>query len=171
MMRRRFRRRRDIRPELDITAFMNLMVILVPFLLITAVFSRVTVMDLYLPGSVDAQAAKKPRLALEVIVRPAFIELADRNRGALKRVTNVGDSYNLGALSEALQDIKARFPGVSEASILVEPQIQYDTLVQVMDTVRMVEIQRGGQRLLVALFPEISLGDAPQTGRTGRDRS
>ncbi|NIO40724.1 MAG: biopolymer transporter ExbD, partial [Burkholderiales bacterium] len=35
--------------ELDITAFMNLMVVLVPFLLITAVFSRMTVLDLTLP--------------------------------------------------------------------------------------------------------------------------
>ena len=37
--------------ELNITAFMNLMVILVPFLLITAVFSRLAVIELYLPGS------------------------------------------------------------------------------------------------------------------------
>ena len=37
--------------ELNITAFMNLMVILVPFLLITAVFSRLAVLELNLPGS------------------------------------------------------------------------------------------------------------------------
>jgi biopolymer transport protein ExbD len=37
--------------ELNITAFMNLMVILVPFLLITAVFSRLAILELNLPGS------------------------------------------------------------------------------------------------------------------------
>jgi biopolymer transport protein ExbD len=36
--------------ELNITAFMNLMVILVPFLLITAVFSRLAILELNLPG-------------------------------------------------------------------------------------------------------------------------
>ena len=39
--------------ELNITAFMNLMVILVPFLLITAVFSQVAILDLNLPSSTD----------------------------------------------------------------------------------------------------------------------
>jgi len=38
--RRGGRRQNDDTAELNITAFMNLMVILVPFLLITAVFSR-----------------------------------------------------------------------------------------------------------------------------------
>jgi len=44
-MRRRWRKKRSgCPPELDITAFMNLMVILVPFLLISAVFSRITIL-------------------------------------------------------------------------------------------------------------------------------
>ncbi|HZD54071.1 MAG TPA: biopolymer transporter ExbD, partial [Woeseiaceae bacterium] len=44
--------------ELNITVFMNLMVILVPFLLITAVFSRLAVLELNLPGSA-AQASEE----------------------------------------------------------------------------------------------------------------
>ena len=46
--------------QLDITAFMNLMVILVPFLLITAVFSRIAVLDLSLPrAGADKSLAKQ----------------------------------------------------------------------------------------------------------------
>ena len=50
-MRSRFRRRRRSQDpgDINITAFMNLMVILVPFLLITAVFSRITILELNLP--------------------------------------------------------------------------------------------------------------------------
>jgi biopolymer transport protein ExbD len=44
--------------ELNITAFLNLMVILVPFLLVTAVFSRITVLELNLPSK-EAIAKQK----------------------------------------------------------------------------------------------------------------
>ena len=49
--RRGGRRQQQEAAELNITAFMNLMVILVPFLLITAVFSRLAILQLNLPGS------------------------------------------------------------------------------------------------------------------------
>ncbi|MEM7805474.1 MAG: biopolymer transporter ExbD, partial [Pseudomonadota bacterium] len=51
MYRRRGGRRSLEATELNITAFMNLMVILVPFLLITAVFSRLAILELNLPGA------------------------------------------------------------------------------------------------------------------------
>ena len=47
------RHRRKDAGELNITAFMNLMVVLVPFLLITAVFSRLTILELNLPSSTE----------------------------------------------------------------------------------------------------------------------
>ena len=36
--------------ELDITSFMNLMIVLVPVLLMMMVFSKITVVELQLPG-------------------------------------------------------------------------------------------------------------------------
>ena len=60
--------------ELNITAFMNLMVILVPFLLITAVFSQVAILELNLPSSNDQPGAEDPEtMQLEVIVRPTAL--------------------------------------------------------------------------------------------------
>ncbi|MEZ5566521.1 MAG: hypothetical protein R3F24_13915 [Gammaproteobacteria bacterium] len=52
MLRKRRRRRNTETPGLEITAFMNLMVVLVPFLLITAVFSRLAIIELNLPARV-----------------------------------------------------------------------------------------------------------------------
>ncbi|MCH7773164.1 MAG: biopolymer transporter ExbD, partial [Bacteroidetes bacterium] len=59
-MSRRLNRRRHPAVELNITAFMNLMVVLVPFLLITAVFTHVTVLDLNLPPP-GAKEVKQPK--------------------------------------------------------------------------------------------------------------
>jgi hypothetical protein len=45
----------------------------------------------------------------------------------------------------------------------MEAHIPYDYLIQVMDIVRNVEVPGPGENeyQLVALFPEISVGDAP----------
>ena len=63
--------------ELNITAFMNLMVILVPFLLITAVFSQVAILDLNLPSSTDQISTEPEAMQLEVIVpnRPRSVAI------------------------------------------------------------------------------------------------
>jgi hypothetical protein len=46
---------------------------------------------------------------------------------------------------------------------LLEPQIPYDYLIQVMDVVRSVELpdDTGEQFELYALFTQISVGEAP----------
>jgi len=149
--------------ELNITAFMNLMVILVPFLLITAVFSRLAILELNLPGSstepVDPQ---EQTFQLEVIVRSDKIEVGDRNQGLLGVYENLEDGeYDYEALSGKLSELKERYPQKTDASILLESEIEYDTLVQVMDRVRVVEEAVGLSIVRSDLFPDISIGDAP----------
>lgn len=148
--------------ELNITAFMNLMVILVPFLLITAVFSRLAILELNLPGSstepVDQQELT---FQLEVTVRQSQIEVGDRNIGALGVYPNIGTEYDYEALSEKLAEIKESYPEKTDASILLEADIPYDTLVQVMDRVRIGQSIEADQIVRTDLFPDISIGDAP----------
>ncbi|MDH3615449.1 MAG: biopolymer transporter ExbD [Gammaproteobacteria bacterium] len=156
------RHRRHDTAELNITAFMNLMVILVPFLLITAVFSRLAILELNLPGSssepVDPQ---EQAFQLEVIVREDKIEVGDRNQGLLGVYPNSEDGYDYGALRTKLSELKERYPDKSDAAILLEQDIAYDTLVQVMDTVRVAERIEDESVLRSDLFPDISIGDAP----------
>ncbi len=148
--------------ELNITAFMNLMVILVPFLLITAVFSRLAILELNLPGS-STESANPQELVfqLEVIVREGRIEVGDRNIGAFGIYPNTVDGYDYEALSEKLSEIKQRYPEKTDAAILLESNIAYDTLVQVMDRVRIQEKIEDQRILRSDLFPVISIGDAP----------
>ena len=54
----RARRLRKHPAGLDITAFMNMIVVLVPFLLTTAVFSRLAVLELTLPKKAPLQAKR-----------------------------------------------------------------------------------------------------------------
>ena len=162
--RRGGRHRQNETAELNITAFMNLMVILVPFLLITAVFSRLTILELNLPGSssepVDPQEQK---FQLEVIVRQDKIEIGDRNQGLLGIYPNSADGYDYTALADKLLQLKERYPSKTDASILLEQDIAYDTLVQVMDTVRVAQVvdETEGRIDRKDLFPDISIGDAP----------
>ena len=159
---RRSGRRNNETAELNITVFMNLMVILVPFLLITAVFSRVAILELNLPGASDETVPPEEQtFQLEITVRESGIEVGDRNLGALGVYPNAAGGYDFEALSTKLAEIKKSYPAKTDASILLEADIPYDTLVQVMDRVRVSETVLGDAIVRTDLFPDISIGDAP----------
>ena len=160
--RRGGRRRNSDTADLNITAFMNLMVILVPFLLITAVFSRLAILELNLPGpSSEPVDQQELVFQLEITVREDKIEVGDRNVGALGVYPIGQKGYDFEALSKKLADIKKSYPSKTDASILLESDIPYDTVVQVMDRVRVAETVEGGSIVRMELFPDISIGDAP----------
>jgi biopolymer transport protein ExbD len=175
-MKRRWRKQHLSQPgEVNITAFMNLMVILVPFLLITAVFSRITILDLNLPvpGNPNqaAQQDDAEKLELEVIVRRDVVEIGDRKRGRLKLVSVNDDGSYLSEISDMLQEIKARFPDKTDITLLLEKDIPYQRLVEMMDTLRVVKVQQGEESINAELFPAISIGDAPPGKLHTADRS
>ncbi|MCH8504983.1 MAG: biopolymer transporter ExbD [Ectothiorhodospiraceae bacterium] len=147
--------------ELNVTAFMNLMVGLVPFLLIMAVFSRITIHELSLPGAASAPSDDPPALQLEVIMRADRLVLADRGRSTLQEIVANGEGYDLEALSEALQRIKRAAPDVDRATVLVEPQVGYQSLISVMDVLRGGHPASNGEAGATTLFPRIAIGDAP----------
>ncbi len=146
---------------LDITAFMNLIVVLVPFLLSSTVFSRLAVLELNLPAAASGPTSAKQDLQLEVIIRPNAIDVSDRNRGLIRRIDDNATGHDYKMLSSVLQQVKTSFPEKLEATILSEPDTSYDTLVQVMDAVRVAKVFQADSVASVELFPELSIGDAP----------
>jgi biopolymer transport protein ExbD len=150
--------------ELNITAFLNLMVILVPFLLITAVFSQVTILELNLPTDGTAvNEPESPSLQLEITIRDESIDVGDRTNGLLTVIDKTADGYNLAELGNFLEKVKQRFPDKADATLLLEPDTSYQTLVAVMDAVREFDrIDPVSKRVSTyELFPEIAIGDAP----------
>jgi biopolymer transport protein ExbD len=154
-----YRRRQKEAPDLDMTTFMNLMVVLVPFLLITAVFSRITIVELDLPSAKGAPPAA-PTFRVEVVVRDAGLEITDGAQ-VIAAIPKVDGEYDLPKLSEYLVAIKSEYPEKDDASVLLEPDIKYDHLIQVMDAVRSAETRDDGQAARTDLFTAISIGDAP----------
>jgi len=174
--RQRFRNRMVETPELNITTFLNLMVVLIPFLLISAVFSRVTIMEMSVPTSSGGAAVDTPNFAIEVIVRKAGLEIANGN-SVEAAIPKKDGEYDMEMLNKMLLRLKAQFPEKEDATVLMEPDIEYDYLIRIMDAVRGTELKKEGadgqgdaadgsenanepvQR--VVLFPDISIGDAP----------
>lgn len=98
-MRSRRQRKSKEAPELDITAFLNLMVVLVPFLLVSAVFSRVTILELNMPSGAGGGAADDPSVTVEVVVRKDALEISDGEK-VIARFPNM-DQGATGQAGEA----------------------------------------------------------------------
>jgi biopolymer transport protein ExbD len=160
----RVRRLKKHPAALEISAFLNLIVVLVPFLLSTAVFTRIAVMDMSLPAQNTgaAEQLQVDQLKLEVVIRPDAIEVGDRIGGLIQRIANTStNAPDLVALNALITQIKLKFPEQRDASVLAEPQTPYDKLVQVMDAVRSTHQKQGQQIVRSDLFPDIAIGDAP----------
>ena len=158
-----YKRRTKETYEIDVTTFLNLMVVLVPFLLITAVFSRLTIVELNLPSTAGGPSDAQEGFNLEVIVREAGIELTN-GQAVIASIPNKDEEFDLDTLSDYVVELKQQYPDQEAASVLMEAQIPYDYLIQVMDIVRSIEVPLEGEEEafeLVALFSEISVGDAP----------
>ena len=160
--RHHYKRRVSTTYEIDVTTFLNLMVVLVPFLLITAVFSRLTIVELNLPSAAGGPTNNQDNFRVEVIVREAGMEISNGS-ATIASIPKKDEEYDLESLSELVVELKREYPEHEEASVLMESHIPYDYLIQVMDVVRSVEVPTGieDQVELYALFSEISVGDAP----------
>jgi biopolymer transport protein ExbD len=147
--------------ELLLVPMIDIFTVLVTFLLMTAVFSRTVILQLNLPASQTEFRDPPPGLQLEVMVRKNLLQVADRNTGPLATLPNTEAGYNYDGLTEYLKRVKQKFPEKTDASILLEPDTTYDTVVQVMDRVRVFEVKQGLNTVQAELFPDISMGDAP----------
>ena len=164
MRRTRRNKRREVHTELNITAFMNLMVVLIPFLLLTAVFSQVSILKLDLPGSAsEAPAEETEQMALEVIIRADRLVLAERKQGVLAEYPVAEELLQTSfvTMNTKLQELKALDMENRAITILAEPDTSYDLIIQTMDAVRMIPVVNETEEIPGELFPDISLGSAP----------
>lgn len=149
--------------ELDITTFLNLMVVLIPFLLATAVFSKITIQELNLPqGAAAGQAPDKPVFTIEVMIRKEGLEIGDGKR-INSSIPKKDGKYDLEELSKELRVLKSEHPDKEDVTVLLESDIEYENMIAVMDAVKSAKIPVPGQEepQIEVLFPEISIGDAP----------
>lgn len=157
--------------ELDITSFMNLMIVLVPVLLMMMVFSRITVLELTLPELGEASEfpidVKDQRL--EIVVRTHNIAVYYPQGYLIKDIPLVNEGYDYEALQFTLKQIKQNLLGQDidkkAATLLLEENIPYEAIIGLMDSIRSYPDVVVASVVDAELFPEISLGDAPQDDR------
>ena len=156
---RQKRRRRDVEvPELNVTPFMNLMIVLVPVLLLSLVFTHTTVIELDFPAPNASAPSEEQPFHLEVRILESELVIAD-NRGIVKRLPLIEGVHDYEGLNLSLQSIKQRAPTKRSATILLEPGTPYQSLVSVMDSIR--SYQPKSSAFQAELFPDVSLGDVP----------
>ena len=150
--------------DLDITSFMNLMIILVPVLLLNMVFAQTAVLDLKLPLGDSVGNVNPEDVSVEVTVRKTGLQIIVAAGGASRVIGDipvVEGQQNHKKLSEVLQQVKKGVPDKKDLVLLPTPEIDYQTLVAIMDTARTYETVVAASLVDAVLFPEVSLGDAP----------
>ncbi|KAA1175084.1 biopolymer transporter ExbD [Marinobacter salinexigens] len=168
---RRRHRKRSTSAELDITAFMNLMIILVPVLLLGMVFSQIRMIELNFPGDAVGEEVVAETISLMVTLIPEGIEISDSERGLISVLPAGVSGQDFKALRSELRSIKARFPDKTDITLEVGPEVDYQTLVTVMDTVRSYPAVVAASLVEGELFPDVSLIDAPENRKLAKARA
>lgn len=172
-MRKRHRKQEEA--DLDITSFMNLMIILVPVLLMTMVLSHISVLDLKLPDLSSSSSApeddEKKNEILEVVIEPTEMVVNYPAGAPLRRIPQKEDEetgemvYDYEMLQTVLREVKRllKDQGIEKKDILIlsQPDTDYQTIIRSMDTVRSFKAVSVASVVDAELFPAISLGDAP----------
>lgn len=174
MAMRRVRAHQEEAADLDMTPFISLLVALVPFLLVSVVFSHITVLDLKLPNAAGSGsgASDTQNEEVELVIRADRLDV-NYPRGVL--VKSIADSetgkHDFTLLSSVLQEVKRQLRerpadmggpvDKKTITILSEPDTPYQTIVSTMDTVRSYKTTLVTSVVDAELFPDISFGDAP----------
>lgn len=125
--------------DVNITAVMNIFLILIPFLLLTAVFVRIAVLELSLPSvsreSRVTQAKKEPVIINMLFIRENGFELRSPEI-KFEPIAFEGADYNWSLLKEQLVTIKRKYPASEDIIISPVNTIRYETIIHVMDRCR-----------------------------------
>ena len=158
-------------PDIDMTSFMNIMIVLVPILLLNMVVSQTTVLDIKLPaGAGGAGGAASENQQIELIVRHEQMTVNYPAGVFMRQFPKINGAYDYKGLSTFMQQLKKGVgPKKRDILILSEDSSDYQTLVSTMDALKSHTVcpmpahnpVRASDCAEVELFPEISLGDAP----------
>ncbi len=148
--------------EIDVTSFMNLMIVLVPVLLMSMTFTKITVMEINLPELSGGGASNSlSQSQLEIIVRKTGMEVYFPSGNLVKKVPLLeSGQQDFNLLSQVLRAVKDKVSDKRDALIMSASNVDYQTLINAMDTLKSYRTVVAASLVEVELFPEISLGDA-----------
>lgn len=169
-MRRRSRHAHEP-AELDITGLLNVMIVLVPVLLMTIVFSQITVLNLKLPEGGAGGPSDLANEEVELVIRADHMEVNFPRGTLLKTIPNTTianteqQAPDFGLLSLTMQDLKKLLTEKNiekkSITILSEAETPYQTLIAAVDASRSYKTVVAAAAVDAELFPEVTFGDAP----------
>lgn len=130
--------------DIDLAPMLSMMVTLIPILLLSVIFVRVTVIDSSVP-QVVADAIEKDRnnkdksvdLTLVISDNHAVrVKISQNGRVSTHNVSPKGSEFDLEALGKKLAELKTRHPEVYTVNLEPGEDVSYDNLVKIMDAAR-----------------------------------
>jgi biopolymer transport protein ExbD len=126
--------------DVNIIPVMNIFLLLIPFLLLTAAFVHVAMIELSLPSLNKGQGANVQEQQKNLVL----VILAIKDNGfqlkslgfTFDPLNNINGQYNYRDLAEQLKQIKNQHPYAEDIIVSPESNVKYDTIVKVMDRCR-----------------------------------
>lgn len=161
--------------EINIMPLMNIIMLLIPFLIMSAEFIRLGVINVSAPKmntgepqQSEPEKDKKKPLNLTISVTSRGFTLITRGskisqgcdmspqamqdpQKKLPTIRKIEEKYDYKQLQECLHKIKKLFPDERRVIIMSEPKIQYNVVVEIMDHSREKDVGKSD------LFPEVVL--------------
>jgi biopolymer transport protein ExbD len=166
--------------DINITSFMNLMIVLVPVLLLNMVFTQTMVLDIKLPAAAapqtpDKNKKKEVKFDVELMVLKNGM-LVNVNQVVMAKFDKVDGKHNFKAVSQKLQQIKKAaelkmnekrpegedYKFKKDILLLLNEEEEYNVIVSAMDTLRSYPTVIAGSVEHAELMPDVSLGDVPK---------
>jgi biopolymer transport protein ExbD len=149
--------------RLNIVPLIDVFAVLVFFLLASASLAaaRLNVINLNRTASQDTE-----ELRLTAVVRQGVIEVSD-SRGAVRNIVSTPAGYNLAALSDLLVEVKKAAPTEQAIVLMMEPDVLYDDVVKIMDTIRLAPAEARAAGMPAELFPQVSIGEVSKLDAQG----
>lgn len=126
--------RKIVEADLDIMPLMNLFVVLIPMLLLSAVFVEIHAIEMDLPGEGIASDAERPALDLSIRLEPDRYVI-NGNRLRVRTVDRSAEDADEQLLA-VLTAIRASNPDERAVRIESPDAARYQDLVRVMDVAR-----------------------------------
>ena len=133
--------------DLELRPLMNVFIVLIPMLLMSAVFMEIRIIEMNLPGTADAATpppAEAFDLAIRILPDAYVVEQNGVEIQAVPRLPNAGPVVTAAQLAHAdshpltrlLAQIAAAHPGAHEVRIVAGHATRYQEIVTVMDLAR-----------------------------------
>ncbi len=126
--------------DINIIPVMNIFLLLIPFLLLTAAFVQLAIVELSLPTlnkNRTQQVQQKPKNLVLILLSVKEKGFQLKSPGfKFQPVDKINDKYNYTQIVEQLKQIKNKHPQAEDIIISPEARVKYDIIIKVMDRCR-----------------------------------